>query len=383
MSRRLGALLLLAAVVLLPLSCAPSDAVTIQGAGASFPAPLSKRWFLEYNLAHPEARVNYQAIGSGAGVSQLQAGLTDFAESDEALSKAKLAEVAKAIGEGDGTAVELMQVPITGGAVALCYNLPGNPDLKLPRQVYAGMALGEIAHWDDEALTKANPGVALPHLPITFIRRAESSGTTFVFTTHLAAIDDRWKLAKDRKPGSPHLKTPDGPGASKTPQWRVGLGGKGNSGVAALVGQTPGAFGYLEAGYAELSGLKVAALQNRSGAFVLPASESARVGLEEAVFNDVFGTTVPDPKSAAAYPIVTFTWAIARKQYADPRVGETLRAVLSYCLEDAPGRGQGLSQSLGYVKLPKATLDRAWLAVQTINAAPNAAQSAVPAEPTK
>ncbi len=361
---------MLAAAALMPLSCAPSDAVTVQGAGASFPAPLSKRWFLEYNLAHPGVRVNYQAIGSGAGVSQLQAGLTDFAESDEALSKAKLAEVGKAIGERDGSRVELLQVPITGGAVALCYNLPGKPDLKLPRLVYVGMALGAITHWDDEALAAANPGVPLPHLAITFIRRAESSGTTFVFSTHLNAIDDRWKLDKDRKPGSPQLKSADGPGASKTPQWKVGLGGKGNSGVAALVGQTPGAFGYLEAGYAELSGLKVAALQNRAGAFVLPASESARVGLEEAVFNDVFGTTVPDPKAAAAYPIVTFTWAVVRRRYADPRVGDALRAVLAYCLEDSPGQGQGLSQSLGYVKLPQETLDKARRAVQSINADP-------------
>ena len=368
MTRRHSALLLL--VALLPVGCAPSDAVTVQGAGATFPAPLSKRWFLEYNLAHPEVRVNYQAIGSGAGVSQLQAGLTDFAESDEALSKAKLAEVAKAIGERDGTPVELMQVPITGGAVALCYNLPGDPDLQLPRLVYVGMALGEVTHWDDEALKKANPGVELPHLPITFVRRAESSGTTFVFTTHLAAIDDRWKLDKDRKPGSTLLKSADGPGASKSPQWKVGLGGKGNSGVAALVGQTPGAFGYLEAGYAELAKLKVARLQNRAGAYVLPASENARVGLEEAVFNDVFGTTVPDPKATDAYPIVTFTWAVTRTRYADRRVGDALRSVLDYCLEDAPGQGQGLSRSLGYVKLPQETLGKARRAVRAINADP-------------
>ncbi len=370
MFRRLSLLVVLAGVAVMPLSCAPSDAVTVQGAGATFPAPLSKRWFLDYNLAHPEVRVNYQAIGSGAGVNQLQAGLTHFAESDEALSKTKLGEVAKAIAEREGRPVELMQVPITGGAVALCYNLPGNPELKLPRKVYVGMALGEVTHWDDEALHDANPGVELPHLPITFVRRAESSGTTFVFTTHLNAIDDRWKLAKDRKPGSPLAKSPDGPGASKTPQWKAGIGGKGNSGVAALVAQTPGAFGYLEAGYAQLSGLKVARLQNHSGAYLPPASEHARVGLEEAVFNDVFGTTVPDPKAACAYPIVTFTWAVTRTRYADRRVGDALRSVLEYCLDDAPGQGQGLSQSLGYVKLPQATLDRARRAVQRLNADP-------------
>ncbi len=367
MTRRFALLLL---VALSPVGCAPSDAVTVQGAGATFPAPLSKRWFLDYNLAHPEVRVNYQATGSGAGVSQLQAGLTDFAESDEALSKATLLEVAKPMGKRDGTTVELMQVPITGGAVALCYNLPGNPDLNLPRLVYVGMALGEVTHWDDAALAKANPGVALPHLPVTFIRRAESSGTTFVFTTHLNAIDDRWKLAKDRKSCSPLSKSADGPGASKSPQWKVGLGGKGNSGVAALVGQTPGAFGYLEAGYAELAKLKVARLQNKSGAYVLPAGENARVALDEAVFNDVFGTTVPDPEVADAYPIVTFTWAVTRTRYADRRVGDALRAVLGYCLDDAPGRGQGLSRTLGYVKLPEPTLDKARRAVRAINADP-------------
>lgn len=119
-----------------------------------------------------------------------------------------------------------------------------------------------------------------------------------------------------------------------------------------------------------MSGLKVAALQNKAGAFVLPAGDNARVGLEEAVFNDAFGTTVPDPKAAAAYPIVTFTWAVARTRYADPRTGDALRAVLAYCLDDAPGVGQGLSESLGYVKLPKATLDKARKAVQRMNAAP-------------
>src|SRR5262249_5655623 len=145
-------------------------------------------------------------------------------------------------------------------AVALCYNLPGDPDLKLPRKVYVGMALGEIKYWDDEAIQQANPGMALPHQHIVFIRRAESSGTTFVFTTHLNAIDDRWK------------KENGGPGASKTPQWKVGIGGKGNAGVAALIAQTPGAFGYLEAGYAELIGLKMAKLQNHAGSFVEPTS---------------------------------------------------------------------------------------------------------------
>jgi phosphate transport system substrate-binding protein len=369
MTWRQSVMLLSAGAALLPVSCAPSDTVTIQGAGATFPAPLYKRWFLEYYLAHPDVRVNYQAIGSGAGVSQLQEGLIDFAASDEALSKERLEEVAKTLGEREHRQVELIQVPLTGGAVALCYNVPGDPDLELPRQAYVAMALGEINFWDDEAIQKVNPKISLPHQPITFIRRAESSGTTFVFTTHLNAIDDRWKLDKDRKAGSNYFNTPDGPGASKSPQWKVGIGGKGNSGVAALIGQTPGAFGYIEAGYAELVGLKMAKLENHAGSFVEPTSESSAISLEEAKFNSVFGAIVPDPKGKSAYPIVTFTWVIVRKRYFDHRLGEELRGVLSSCLEDHKNKGQALSKELGYVKLPVETLARARRSILEINAA--------------
>lgn len=366
-SRRILMLLLLGAAIL-PLSCAPSNTTTIQGAGATFPAPLYKRWFLEFYLGHPTVRVNYQAIGSGAGVSQLQEGLIDFAASDEALKQERLDEVSKSLSEHERRKIDLIQVPLTGGAVALCYHIPGNPDLKLPRKVYAGIALGEIKFWDDEAIQSANPDVKLPHLPITFVRRAESSGTTLVFTSHLNAIDDRWKLNKDRNKESPQFDTPDGPGASKTPQWQVGIGGKGNSGVAALITQTPGAFGYLEAGYAELLELKMAKLENRSGEYVEPTNENCRVALEEAKFNDVFAANIPDPEGRSAYPIVTFTWVIVRKDYSNRKLGHELRNVLAFCLDDEQGQGQGLSDELGYVKLPKEALDRARRALLQINA---------------
>ncbi len=359
MTRRHFVMLLLTSAAVLPLSCAPADTDTIQGAGATFPAPLYQRWFLEYYLAHPNVRVNYQPIGSGAGVSQLQEGLTDFAASDEALTRAKLDEVAKTLGDRDGRPVELIQVPLTAGAVALCYNLPGNPDLRLPRKVYVGMALGDIEYWDDPAIKQANPSVNLPHQQITFIRRAESSGTTFVFTTHLAAIDDRWK----RENG--------GPGIGKTPQWRVGIGGKGNSGVAALISQTPGAFGYIEAGYAELVPLKMAKIENHSGNYVEPTNDNCGVALEEARFNDVFGATIADPRSEYAYPIVTFTWVIVRKHYRSQRLADDLRAVLGYCLQVEPETGQALSDKLGYVKLPKTTLERARKAVGQISGEQN------------
>jgi phosphate transport system substrate-binding protein len=240
------------------------------------------------------------------------------------------------------------------------------------------MALGDIDHWDHPDIKKANPNANLPHLKITFIRRAESSGTTFVFTTHLNAIDDRWKLKKDRPADSEYSGAPDGPGASKTPQWKVGIGGKGNAGVAALIAQTPGAFGYLEAGYAELVGLKMARPINRAGNPVEPSNENCRVALEEAKFNDVFGATIPDPKGKTAYPIVTFTWVIVRKHYANERLGKELRTVLTYCLGDQEGRGQALSEDLGYVALPKETLERARKEIKQINAdhEPDAARAA-------
>src|SRR5262245_8470936 len=160
--------------------CGSSDDVTIQGCGATFPAPLYQRWFLEYYLAHPDVRVNYQAIGSGAGIQQFTEGLVHFGASDEALKEAKLGEIAAKLGDREKRRVELVQIPLTGGSVAICYNLPGNPALKLTRKAYIDMLLGDITHWDDPVIQSINPGITLPHLEMTFSPRAGSSGTTFV-----------------------------------------------------------------------------------------------------------------------------------------------------------------------------------------------------------
>src|SRR6516164_9160024 len=169
---------LLAALAVSANGCAPSDTVTIQGCGATFPAPLYQRWFLEYYLADENVRVNYQAIGSGAGIQQFTEGLVHFGASDEALKESKLQEIAKKLSEREKRPVELIQVPLTGGSVAICYNLPGNPALKLTRRAYIDMLLGEITYWDDPVIQSANPDVSLPHREMTFIRRADSSGTT-------------------------------------------------------------------------------------------------------------------------------------------------------------------------------------------------------------
>ncbi len=333
---------------LVQLGCSPSNTITLQGCGATLPAPLYKRWFLEFYKQHPDVRVNYQAIGSGAGMRQLREGLVHFGATDEAQKEKDLNDMAKTLSDREGKPVELLQVPMTAGCIAISYNVPGVEKLKLTRSVYVSIFLGKIASWNDPQIQEINPGVKLPSLPITVVRRAEGSGTTFNFTNHLNAIDPRWK------------KENEGPGAGKTIEWPTGIGGKGTSGVAALIQQTPGAIGYIEAGYAELTDLPTAILQNQHGNFVEPKNENARAALEEAKFNKAFGATIADPKSADAYPIVTFTWIVCRKKYDNPKIGAALKSVLEYCLESGTeGRGQGLSKSLGYVHLPDDTLKQA------------------------
>jgi phosphate transport system substrate-binding protein len=352
-NRRIG-FLWAAALLALVSGCGPSETVTIQGCGATFPSPLYQRWFLEYYLTHPDVRVNYQPIGSGAGIQQFTEGLVHFGASDEALKEAKIQEVGKELGKREGRPVDLLQIPLTGGSVAICYNVPGNPSLKLTRKAYIDMLLGHITHWDDPAIQATNPDVALPHLEMTFIRRADSSGTTFVFTNHLNAIDVRW------------TKESKGPGVGKSVLWPVGIGGKGSAGVSALILQTPGAFGYIEAGYGELTHLPMAALQNRAGNFVLPSGTAAREALQEAKFNKVLGAEVPDPKGANAYPIVSLTWVLCRKHYDEPAIAAHLKDVLASCLSTEPGKGQSLSEQLGYIPLPEEALAKARQAVNEI-----------------
>jgi phosphate transport system substrate-binding protein len=331
--------------------CGPSDTVTIQGCGATFPAPLYQRWFLEYYLAHPDVRVNYQAIGSSAGIQQVTEGLVHFGASDEALKEAKLKEIAKKLSAKEGRPVEVIQVPLTGGSVAICYNLPGKPAIRLTRKVYVDMLLGEITYWDDSAIQSINAGVALPHLKMEFIRRADGSGTTYVFTNHVSAIDQRWR---------------NGPGFGKSVPWPVGIGGKGNSGVSALIEQIPGSFGYIEAGYAELAELPIAAIENKAGKFVLPTASAAREALHEAKLNNVLGAEVPDPSGAGAYPIVSLTWVVCRKHYDDPRVAAKLKDVLEFCLTMDAGKGQALSEKLGYIPLPEEAIVRGRKAISEI-----------------
>jgi phosphate transport system substrate-binding protein len=348
---RPGALILTALLCAAVTGCSnPEGSVTIQGAGATFPAPLYKRWFLEYYKLHPEVRVNYQGIGSSAGIRQFTEGLIAFGASDAGLNKEEAALFKKLRGS------DALLVPMTAGSVVLCYNLPElSAPLRLSRKAYLRIFLGEITSWNDKAIADANPGVSLPDTEITVVRRAEGSGTTYAFTNHLSAagkaVGIPWK-----------------PGVGKAIAWPRPemIGGRGNPGVAALVQQTPGAIGYLESGYAELAKLPTALLENKAGNFVRATAETGRAALEGAEVPADFRISVPDPAGKDAYPIVTYTWLLCYKDYTafrgDPAVGETLQKVITFCLTD----GQRYSNELGYIPLPRNVVEPALRAVEGI-----------------
>ena len=242
----------------------------LSGAGASFPAPLYQRWAVEYNKLHPNVQVNYQSVGSGAGVKQFTQGTVDFAASDAAMSDEEIEKVKQGV----------IMIPATAGSIVIAYNLPEVKDLKLSRDAYVGIFLGKITKWNDPAIAKDNPDVKLPDLPINVAFRSDGSGTTFVFTKHLSAI-------------SPDFA--DEVGTDKSVTWPAGAGGKGNEGVTALVKQTPGTIGYVEYGYAVNNGLSTASLQNKAGKFVKPTDESGAATLSHVEFPENLRIWPEDP----------------------------------------------------------------------------------------
>jgi phosphate transport system substrate-binding protein len=306
-----------------------ADAVTLQGTGATFPAPLYQKWFTEYNKAHPEVQINYQALGSGAGIKQFQQHLVDFGASDAAMTDQEMSVVK------DGVVL----LPMTAGAIVLAYNLPNAPNqLRLSRDAYIGIFLGKITNWNDAVIAKGNPGVTLPDTKITVVSRSDGSGTTFVFTSHLSAISDAWK---------------SGPGAGKTVNFPVGVAGKGNPGVAALIKQTPGAIGYVEYGYAVQAKMPMALLENKNGKYVKPDLTSGKEALASVQLPANLRAWVTDPQGGDSYPIVTYTWLLCYKKYQDPKTAETLKSVIKYGLT----QGQSFSADLGYIPLPGSVVD--------------------------
>ncbi|WP_295539666.1 phosphate ABC transporter substrate-binding protein PstS [uncultured Thiohalocapsa sp.] len=308
---------------------------TLSGSGASFPFPLYAKWAKDFSSKNKDTRVQYQAVGSGAGIRAFISETVDFAASDAAMNDDEIANVPK--GKG------VVLLPMTAGEVVLSYNLPGDPQLKLPRDVVNDIFLGKLDSWQDPRLKKANPGIDFPDGKLTVVRRSDSSGTTYVFTGHLACASDEFKKEV---------------GHGKTVNWpKSFVGAPKNDGVAAMIKQTPGAIGYIEYGYAEATGQPMAILQNKAGEFVKPGEDSGKAALASAKFpsTDLPGykgtpdlrVWVCDPPSADAYPIATFTWMLLY-QHQDAEKAKILREFVEYGLtagqEDAP--------KMGYIPLP-------------------------------
>jgi len=320
-----------------------SEGVKLQGAGASFPAPLYQKWFKAYSTTHPGVEIDYQSVGSGSGIKSVVDKTVDFGASDAAMSPADQARV-------DG-GVQLL--PMTAGCIVLTYKLEGVTDLKLSRKAYSGIFLGKVKTWNDPLIAQSNPGVKLPDTPINVVVRADGSGTTFVFTKHLSAISP--EFAKD-------------PGANTLPNWPVGTRSKGNEGVTASIMTTPGSIGYIEYGYAKSQNLPMASLENKSGAYVSAGTASAQAALASVPLPDDLIAWASDPEAKDAYPIATYTWLLCYKQYHDKAKLQTLRDLLTYCLTD----GQKESEALGYIPLPPEVADKVKAAIQNIQLAPNA-----------
>ena len=300
--------------------------ITLNAAGATFPYPVYSKWFNEYHKVHPNVTINYQAIGSGGGIRQLHAGTVDFGASDMPLKDDLLKKLD----------LHIIQFPTVLGAIVPTYNIPGvNVPLKFTAKALAGIYLGKIKKWNDPEITKYNSGVKLPAKDIVVVHRSDGSGTTFVWTDYLSKVSPEWKSKV---------------GSNTSVQWPVGLGGKGNQGVAGIVKQTPYAVGYVELIYAIQNHMLSGLVQNSSGDFVkasLDTAKNAAAGAASEMQQDV-RVSITNPQGKDAYPICSFTYLLIPDHIADATKRDAIKAFLQWMLTD----GQGMVESLDYGQLP-------------------------------
>jgi phosphate transport system substrate-binding protein len=325
-------LLVLALLIIVAVAssgCSPQRAATtaneLSGAGATFPYPLYSRMFDSYDAA-TGVRVNYNSIGSGGGIKALTDKTVDFGASDAFLNDQELTAMGAPV----------LHIPTCVGAVVLSYNLDGKPTLRLDASTVAGIFLGTITRWND-------PGISLPDLAVTVVHRSDGSGTTSIFTNYLAAVSPAWKTRV---------------GAGKSVSWPVGLGGKGNDGVAGMITQTKGSIGYIELVYAVQTDMPFATLKNASGAFVVPSLASSAAAADVPLPEDLRVLIVNSP-GAGAYPISAFTWILVyrEQQYAGRTLAQAqaLKKLLTWVLED----GQSINEGLSYARLPASAVTKA------------------------
>jgi len=304
--------------------------VLINGAGATFPYPIYAKWFDEFHKINPNAQINYQSIGSGGGIRQLLMGTVDFGASDSPMSDEQLS---KASGK-------ILHFPTVLGAVVATYNLPGaKQELQFTPEALAGIFLGSIRKWNHPELVKANPGVKLPASDMVVVHRSDGSGTTFVWADYLSKVSATWKSKV---------------GAGTSVRWPVGLGAKGNEGVAGVVKQTPNAIGYVELVYALQNKMPYGKVRNAAGQFAKPELKSVTAAAAAAAIPDDFRVSITNAAGKDSYPISSFTWLLVPQRIPDPTKRKMLTDFLRWMLLD----GQKMAESLGYAPLPRAVVEK-------------------------
>ena len=299
---------------------------TLNGAGATFPAPIYQRWFQDYATATGN-RVNYQSVGSGSGVRQYIAGTVDFGATDEPIKASEIAKVKRGV----------VQIPMVGGTIAVAYNKPGCT-LKLTQKQVADIFLGTIKDWKQLGCTAG---------PVRVAHRSDGSGTTFAFTNSLSTFSSEWKSKV---------------GEGKSVKWPTGIGSKGNEGVAGTIKTAPGAIGYVNTGFVKANKLQAAAVQNKSGQFILPTAKSGAIALNSITLDSNLAGENPNPSASGAYPISTLTWILAYKTGNGVKTGDIQQA-LNYALSS---KAQLLADDLGYVPLAGSILNKSRIAVKRI-----------------
>ncbi|HEY1647570.1 MAG TPA: phosphate ABC transporter substrate-binding protein PstS [Terracidiphilus sp.] len=315
----------LVAVALFAFALGAAQAQKLTGAGATFPYPIYSKWFSEYSAAHPGVEINYQSIGSGGGIAQVTKGLVDFGASDMPMTDQMLSS----------SSIKLIHIPTVLGAVVPIFNVPGVSDLNFSPDVLADIYLDKITNWNDARIAKDNSGVHLPDQKIIVVHRSDGSGTSFIFTDYLSKVSKDWE---------------SGPGKGTSPNWPVGVGGKGNEGVAGLVRQLPGAIGYVELIYAVQNHIAFGSMKNAAGNWVKASIDGvteAAAGIQNMPAD--YRISITNAPGANAYPISSFTYLLIPSHPTDAGKEKVLKDMLSWCIKS----GEGEASSLSYAPLPQ------------------------------
>ena len=305
-------------------------AQNITGAGATFPYPIYSKWFSEYGSAHSSVKINYQSIGSGAGIRQVTAGTVDFGATDSPMSDEQIA----------GSKVKVVHIPTVLGAVVPIFNIKGVSNLKIGPDVLADIYLGKITSWNDGRLAKDNPGVSLPNEPVFIVHRADGSGTTFIFTDYLSKVSNDWLNTVGK--GAP------------SPNWPVGVGAKGNEGVAAMVRQVEGSIGYVELIYALQNNINYAWVRNASGNWLKATTEGVSAAAAGAKIPADYRVSITNAPGKDAYPISSFTWLLVPNPPKDATNGKAIKDFLGWMID----KGESEAASLHYAPLPDSVATR-------------------------